>query len=447
MVILREYQLQGINRAIKKFNCRVIIADEMGLGKTIQAIKIIEKTQKIPAVICCPASLKYNWVREFEKFAPQIPTFLCSGRKVNAPKKFHGAYIINYEILQYWADFFLEKKMEILIADESHFCKNIKAARTKAALKISRICNSVILLTGTPIENKPIELFYQVQMINRNLFPSWLKFAKHYNSCRKTIYGWQMGAAKNTQELHEILIKNCMIRRKKDDVLKELPAIIRQIIPVEISNREEYEEANNDIINWIKTNTVLDTIKAKKVIQMTRIDKLKYISAAGKLDSISDWVNNESENQKLVVFCYHKKILEEMSKRIKNCLTMASETSKEQRDDYVQRFQNDDKVRVMLTTMRVGGVGLTLTAAWTTVFIQLDWVPSIHSQCESRVHRIGQKSSVVNAIYFIARDTIEEKIMGLIDGKRNDISKVIDGEESEESEILTKIMESLYAEY
>ncbi len=437
---LRTYQIKGINQIIKKFNCRVLLADDMGLGKTLQVIKVLQRTDKFPAVICCPGYLKFNWLREFEKFAPEIEYRICNGRTVKNFGKFRGVYIINYEILQYWTKFFIDKGIQFYAFDESHFIKNPKAKRSKAALKLTQRCDSVVLMTGTPIENKPIDLFCQIQMINKTIFPSWLKFAKRYNSCYRSQYGWQMGKAKNTKELHNILVSQCMIRRRKDDVLTELPPKIRQVIPVQINNRKEYEFAKANIIQWMKENTELDINKTKKALQMAKIDKLKLITAMGKMDAVCDWIMNESENQKLVVSCFHKSILCMMEERLKNYVVLKSGVSNDERDQCVQRFQNKESVRIFLTTIGVGSTGLNLTAAHTTITTQLGWTPSKHNQFEDRVHRIGQESDRVNALYFIAQDTVEEDIMSLIDGKRNDINNIVDGHGSTGNEILTDLL-------
>lgn len=440
---LRKYQIAGVNQIIKKFHCRALLADDMGLGKSLQAITVLRRVKYFPAVICVPAFLKYNWIQELEKFAPELDVFICSGQTPNLPKKhLFQIYVINYDILQYWVQEFLKIQVQFLVFDESHFLKNKSAKRTKSALKLSQRTSRVLLMTGTPIENKPVEIFFQISLINTGIFPSWLKFAKRYNSCHRTMFGWQMGKAKNTQELNNILLTTCMIRRKKEDVLKELPPIIRQVIPVEINNREEYNEAEADIIDWISKNTDLNVQKARKVEAQIRLEKLKLISALGKLDQVAEWIMEESQNQKLVVFCHHKKVLAELDSRLKNHILFSAEVPTNERQGLVNLFQENEKKRIFLTTLRVGGTGLTLTASHTTVFIQVGWSPSLQDQCEARVHRIGQKADSVNAIYFVAKDTVEEKIIGLIDGKRSDVRRVIDGEEAEENEILSNLLDS-----
>lgn len=442
---LKKYQRKTVQRTLRHFKGCSLLALDMGLGKSIIALSMIQELDK-KALVICPASLKYNWLAEIEKFWPEKKPYICSGQK--PPRtvftKF-DIFICNYEILQYWWKYFVSCGVKILVADESHFLKEKSAKRTKAALALSNTCEHRILLTGTPIENKPIELWSQLAVINKNYFPSWLLFAKRFNGAIKNNYGWQMTRATNTKELNKFLTEKCMIRLKKEDVLKELPPIVRQVVPVEIDNRTEYKKAEDDIISWIRQNNKnnLNLEKTRKAEAQVKLDKLKLISAKGKMKQVVDWVNENSPNFKIVLFCYHREILHELHARIKNHVFVPSEVKGIDRQNAVKKFQQDEDCRVFLTTIRVGNAGFTLTASNTTVFVQQDWNASKHRQAEARVHRIGQEADSVNAVYFVARDTVEEKIIRLIDTKDIDSTAVIDGKEVEENTLLTDILKSL----
>jgi SWI/SNF-related matrix-associated actin-dependent regulator 1 of chromatin subfamily A len=442
---LRNYQRKGVNSILKKYNGKALLADDMGLGKTLQSIVVLNRLSKEIALIVCPAPLKYNWVDEFQKFLPNEKPYVCQGQKT--PEKIpKGArvFICNYEILQHWRDWFLKKNVNIMILDESHYVKNHSSKRYKAAFAISKSCRYKILLTGTPIENRPAELWSQLQIIDRKMFPSWLLFVKRYNGARRNQYGWELKSATNVKELHRLLKEKCMIRRRKEDVLKELPEKVRTVIPIDIKNRKEYTFAEQNIIRWMKKNTDLDVAKSKKAQAIVKLDKLKYISGLGKIDEVCKWINETSQNKKLVVFCYHKDVLAALAKKINNYVLLSAEVKTGMpRQELVHKFQEDESVRVFLTTIKVGGTGLTLTASATTVFVQQDWNPSMHNQAEDRVHRIGQEADSVTAIYFVAKDTVEEKIINLIDAKRQDVTSIIDGQEVKESELLTELMESM----
>lgn len=442
---LKKYQRKTVQKCLRSFDGKCLMALDMGLGKSIIALSCIQELNQ-KALIVCPASLKYNWVAEIEKFWPEKTPYVCNGQK---PPKASLAnvdiFICNYEILQYWKNYFINKRIQIFIADESHFLKEKSAKRTRAALAIADSSKYRILLSGTPIENKPIEIWSQIAMLNKNLFPSWLLFAKKYNGAIKNHYGWQMTRATNTKELNSILTEKCMIRLTKESVLKELPPIVRQVIPVEIDNRSEYRKAEEDIINWLRNNNTnnLDLDKTKKAEAQVKLDKLKLISARGKMKQVVDWVNQNSPNFKIVLFCYHREILNALHSKIDNCVFVPSEVKGIDRQNAVKRFQTDENCRVFLTTIRVGYAGFTLTASNTTVFIQQDWNASKHRQAEARVHRIGQKADSVNAIYFVSQKTVEEKIIRLIDTKDIDSTAIIDGKEVEENTLLTDILKQL----
>jgi len=438
----KKYQSKGVKKILKKFNGRALLADDMGLGKSLQAIMVMKKLKQ-KVVITCPATLKYNWVDELKKFLPSEIPYICSGQKALIEPIKANIIICNYEILNYWKKCIKDSGVNLFIADESQCLKTRDTVRTKSA---QYLCDSVdyrLLLSGTPIENNPAELYSQLRMIDKTIFPSYLLFIKKYNGARQSQFGWQLHTATNTKKLNNILKKRCMVRRKKCDVLKELPEKVRQVIKGEIDNRKEDDDAEENIIKWIRRNTDLSIKKAKKNKELAKLDKLKYIAAKGKMKAFCEWVNNQSPKEKLIVFCYNKKIVEAMALKLKDCVLVDSNKSSEERQLLVQKFQKDDSIRVFLTTIRVGGTGLTLTAASTTVFFQQDWNASRHDQAEDRVHRIGQTASSCNAIYFIARNTVEEKIIKLIDARRKNTSAIIDGEKVSKDELLTELMKEL----
>lgn len=442
---LKKYQRTTVQKSLRRFDGKVLLALDMGLGKTVIALSCIQELEG-RTLILCPASLKYNWANEIEKFWKEQTPYICQGQTPPRAKLDKvRIFICNYEILQYWRDWFAKSHIENLVADESHFLKEKSAKRTKAALYLSNQCKHRILLTGTPIENKPIEIWSQLALINRNFFPSWLLFAKRFNGAIRDNFGWRMTRATNTKELNRFLVDHCMIRIKKEEVLKELPPIVRQVIPIELDNRAEYRTAEDDIIAWIRKHntTNLDLEKTRKAEAQVKLDKLKLIAAKGKIKQIVDWVNENSQNEKIVLFCYHREILNELHAKIKNHVFVPQEVSGIERQNAVTRFQKNEDIRVFLTTIRIGGTGFTLTASNTTVFVQLDWNPSKHAQAEARVHRIGQEADSVNAIYFIAKDTVEEKIMKLIDAKNIDSTAIIDGKEVDENTLLTDLLRTL----
>lgn len=441
---LKKYQRSVVHAVSGKFRWKALLALDMGLGKTAISLACIGR-QKGNAVVFCPAALKYNWAGEIEKFCPGIPYYICNGTRPVLPAPAERRIIIcNYEIATYWSKMLADLRPSIIVCDESHYVKERDAKRTKAVLYVSRFCTRKLLLTGTPIENKPVELWSQLAILDPSMFPSWLLFAKRYNGAYKDLWGWRMSSATHADELNRILTGKCMVRLRKEDVLKELPPLTRHVYLLDPDNQKEYAEAKANIALWVRQNCGSEeAMRARRAEAQVRFDKLKLLAAQGKMAQIINWVNSNSPNFKIVLFCYHRSIFFELKSKIDNVISISQETPAKERQQAVDRFQNDSSIRVFLTSIRIGGTGLTLTAANTTVFAQLDWNASKHRQAEARVHRIGQEAGHIDAIYFIARNTVEERIMRLIDGKEDDASKVVDGREVNRADMLQNLVREM----
>jgi len=324
---LYPYQIEGVS-FIEQKNGRALIADEMGLGKTVQALSWLQlHPNKRPVLIICPSSLKINWKREAIKWLNYCNPEILYGTK---PHPINGDIIIvNYDILFQWLPQLRKFKFEVIIADEAHYIKNFDAKRTVAFNRLSR--NKIphlIALTGTPIENKPIELLSIIQSINPSLFPNYETFIHRFCGGNDNAFGNKRNAsgASNTFELNSILKKTIMIRRKKMDVLKDLPTKQIVKVPLEITNKLEYQNAEKQFIRYIhqKYNNELNEeleqelkqfAKRNKIevedelsyydIQMLKNEKLHKISKApvlaqietlkqlavnGKMEEITSWI-------------------------------------------------------------------------------------------------------------------------------------------------------------
>lgn len=409
---------------------------------TIQGLAVSEYFSN-KTLIICPNPLKYNWVNEINKFIENANIFVCSGQKVSNIFVPDDAdfYIINYEILQYWKDKLDKLKCNFLIVDEGHNIKDRITKKTKNVIKLSRKIPYILVMTGTPIENKPIDLWPQLMAINHKWFPSWLEFAKRYNGAVMGTFGWEMKSPTNVKELHDFLLKNCMIRRKKREVLKELPARNREVIALQIDNRREYNEADNDILNWIKKNKPhLNLDKAAKCTALAKLDNLKLIAAKGKVRQVVEWINQNSPNIKIVVFCYHKEIMQLLQYHIKDSVSIYQEMPVKKRQEVIDDFQNNDKKRVFISTCKIGGTGLTLTASSLLVMMQYPWTASLIDQAESRIDRIGQTAESIDIIHFVGKDTVEEDIAEIIDSKLSASKRIIDGEEAEKTDLIMELL-------
>jgi len=466
---LLPFQKAGVAYVVKAK--RVLIADEPGLGKTVEALASIQATGGYRAVVVCPASLKLNWRKEVLKWLPGRTVHILDGRAL-APTSFYEAdiVIVNYEVLASHVEKLLQVGFRTLIADESHYLKASKTMRSKAVMALRKGAEYVLLLTGTPVLNRPLELASQLAVLDRldDLGGFW-KFVHRYCDAQHTGFGWDFSGASNLGELNERLRACCFVRREKKDVLTELPAKRRTVVPLEIENRKEYERAKADIVSWVGERAASDSefraslrgltkeeakvrqaermaeaeTKAERAEQLVRIEALKQLCVQGKMKAVAEWVTEFLESgQKLVLFAQHIAVQKELLNRFPEAARLLGEDSGEVRDRNVTRFQTEAGCRLMVVSLQAGGLGLTLTAASNVAFIELGWTPAIHDQAEDRLHRIGQQDSVT-AWYLLAGQTIEEEIADLIDKKRAVVTAATVGGEATEAGMLTTLLREL----
>lgn len=441
------YQLGGIAYAIQRQ--ATLIADEMGLGKTIQAIGYINAKAPRTVLIVCPKSLLLNWKSELQKWLvwpseivinlgkpeltdkPDLPTV--------APIRI---MITNYDQLKKLEDWgWLEgASPELLILDEAHYCKNGKAQRTKLTQRIAKKCTQKLFLTGTPVLNRPIELFPILQMLDAETWDpagyvkgeqkaagegaGFFRFAKRYCNAHEEWHGrtkhWDFSGHSNLEELQERLRSTCMVRRLKADVLRELPPKRRQVISLP-GNAEDFEIEGDDL------ETV--TAAARK-IPFEEISKKRHEQALLKIEPAVEHIREalESGSQKIVVFAHHKDVVTELAKGLSEygAVAITGETSSEDRQAAVDAFQTG-AARVFLGSIAAAGVGLTLTAASHVVFVELDWVPANVAQAEDRCHRIGQTESVL-VQHLVLQGSLDEKICKMLVEKQEIADMALDRE-------------------
>lgn len=474
---LYKYQIEGVHFLEQK-NGRALIADEMGLGKTVQVLSWLKLHPEFSKVlVICPASLKINWQREAEKWA-LLDMEILNGTTPHKIKS--NDVIINYDILSYWEKHLKLKQFDVIIFDEAHYIKNNKAKRTKAFKRLVKSVPRLIALTGTPIENKPIEIYNIVKVIDPSIFPDATDFAIEFCGAKKTRFGWDKNGATNTLRLNKILSSSIMIRRKKVDVLKDLPE--KQIIkvPFEINNRIEYDQAETEFVEFLKkkfntenlTEEILEELKqfAKRndievseelttdeirLIKehkferiasapvLAQIELLKQLAVKGKIDQIIEWIENFLESgEKLVVFAVHKKVVSQLMEKFKHiAVKVDGSVSQKQRQEAVDKFQKDIKTRLFIGNIKAAGVGITLTAASNAAIIEFPWSPGELNQAADRIHRITQTKQVT-IWNLVGESTIEEKIITLLKKKEKVITKILDGKQYEDQSILMDLFKS-----
>lgn len=447
--VLFPHQTEGVE-AISRFRGRALLADEMGLGKSLTSLSwLVEADSNFPAIAIVPASLKYNWQREADRHL-NLRAEVLEGKTPNrpAPKAWRVLWVINYDILGGWLDWLMDLEANTLILDECVAVKSIKAKRTKYTRLLCKQIPHVLALSGTPLTNRPSELFSVLNMVRPDLFPSFWNYAARYCQMRQTPWGMDYSGAKNLPELHQRLSSSLMIRRLKRDVLT-LPAKTRVVTPLPIDHEARYKKAVRDFLAWMREEYPHKAAKAARAERLVQVGYLKRLAAELKLAYVFDWVDNflESTDEKLILFGIHKLILGSLAQRYARLSVLVDgSVPAKTRQDRVDQFTNDRDCRLFLGNITAAGTGWNGTAASTVAFAEIAWTPAEMSQCEDRVERIGQTQPCF-AHWLVAHGTIEESLCGLLQKKQRILTQVLDGEEAEpDMQVLDQLVALLQEE-
>jgi hypothetical protein len=363
---------------------------------TLQTIKYIVDSHLYPAVIVCPASLKLNWQREFMMHFGKRTEILSSGKAVKLRKEGKRVYIINYDILAKWEKQIIELQPVIITADECHMVKSLQAKRTKVLLRLSKLVEHFIAISGTPMTNHVTELYPILRMVlGDEQIESRREFCDRYSKLELTRWGFKYVGSRRLPELHQRLQKMCMIRRLVKDVLPDLPDYTRQTLPVELPSaaRQEYVQMNAAFADWY-FEKFPEKSQVQAAVIVTKLGYMKRHVAYWKLPFVYDWIDEffEDSDKKLVVFGLHRKVIDGIVERYLKRGTLRhpfvvkvdGSVNVENRQIAVDMFQKRPETRLFVGQMRAAGVGLTLTASSNVLFAECDFVPAIHSQAEKR---------------------------------------------------------------
>lgn len=441
------YQKAGIAYAIEKGN--TLIADEMGLGKTIQALGYINARPEIRRVlVICPKTVKLNWRNECRKWL--VRKFSIGA--FPECKKLDGIdiTIVNHDNLKKLPP---EMTWDLMVRDEAHADKNPKTARSKAVKALRKRCTNVLALTGTPILNKPVELFPLLSLVCPEVWDppglkgqeyvgpgeggGFFKFAKRYCNAHKEYYGrksfWNFNGASNLPELQEKLRASCMVRRLKKDVLTELPAKRRQTIALKLEDAEDLlaEERRLFDTGILEDGDEWQTLaRAKAKLAFEDISRTRRELALKKVPAVLEHVIEALEtSEKIVLFAHHHEVIDALTEGLAEFLParIDGRTPTDSRNEAVQRFQNDPTCRVIIGSIGAMGVGLTLTAASHVIFAELDWVPAMVSQAEDRCHRIGQRNAVF-VQHLVIEGSLDSRMVELLIQKQEIADLALDTE-------------------
>lgn len=452
------YQRAGIAFGFER--PAVLIGDEMGLGKTIQAIGILNACPELKRVlVICPASLKLNWKRELDRWCVRKRSILVADSKLFAALA-DGVTIVNYDVLHKHEETLRTTDWDVLICDEAHFLKTPTARRTKmvfgarASAKEKKsgmadvpglAAKKRILLSGTPIANRPVELFPLINYLDPVTWGNEWKFKQRYCGAHHNGFGWEFNGASHLDELQDKLRSSIMVRRLKKDVLTELPPKRRQVIEFPATaamahlvkqEMEAYEgvdelEAEVELAAASDDpNAYEDAVKKLHKGQQARFEglsELRRATAEAKIPLVIEHLEEAvEESGKVVVFAHHKTVVRAIAEKFgEAAVSLVGDTPMQDRQDAVDRFQKDPECKLFIGSIMAAGVGITLTAAAHVVFCELDWVPGNVSQAEDRCHRIGQKDSVL-VQHLVLEGSLDATIARRIISKQDVIDKALD---------------------
>lgn len=458
------FQLAGIAYALPR--PATLLGDEMGLGKTIQAVGVINadpSVQRVLAVV--PASLKINWQRELTRWLTRPLTVgIANGGDLPVT----DVVIVNYEILTKHSAALHATEWDAIIVDEAHRLKSPSAQRTaqifgtdnyiakRQKLTADKIVQPIqarrkLLLTGTPIANRPMELFPLLHYLDPVAWPNAFTFGRRYCDAHEGPYGWDFSGASHLDELQEKLRATLMVRRLKAGVLTELPAKRRQVIELPANGCAAVIRAENAA--WDRNEAAMDDARVR--VEMAKaspdpddydaamralrersnaafmeLSKLRHDTAVAKVPAVIEHITATLESvDKIVVMCHHHDvgdaIMAALGEADVTAVLHRGGLGDVEKQSAVDRFQSDPTVRVFVGSIQASGVGITLTAASTVLFAELDWVPGNVTQAEDRCHRIGQNDAVL-VQHLVLDGSLDARMAHILVGKQAVLEAALD---------------------
>ena len=443
---LRDYQKKGIQwlQMLHHYGFGGILADDMGLGKTLQTIAFLSSQVQADTsvLILAPSGLIYNWADEFQKFAPDLDVAVVHGLKFHRESilaENHQIYVTSYATFRQDSEIYRDLSFDFLFLDEAQVMKN---AQTKIAQSLRRfVVPSVFALSGTPIENHLGELWSIFQIVLPGLLPAKKEFMKL-----------------STERVAQF-IKPFVMRRKKEEVLTELPDLIEVVYKNELEDQqkaiylaqlqqmqERLGQVSDSEFQRNRVEILTGLMRLRQICDTPALFMEDYQGESGKLDSLRDLLVQIAEGgHRVLIFSQFRGMLDRIEQELPDLgltsFKITGSTPSQERQEMTKAFNQGER-DVFLISLKAGGVGLNLTGADTVILVDLWWNPAVESQAIGRAHRMGQEQAV-EVYRLVTRGTIEEKIQELQEKKKNLVSEILDGTESRGSLSLAEIREIL----
>mmetsp|Transcript_7637 Transcript_7637/g.11678 ORF Transcript_7637/g.11678 Transcript_7637/m.11678 type:complete len:637 (-) Transcript_7637:57-1967(-) len=469
---LFPYQEEGVERLLDAQ--RLLLADEMGLGKTVQCIEAINRLKdcsKSIILVVCPKSVLGVWESELEEWL-QIPNMqiqVATAKNFLTPEP-GTITLINYDICHKYRDQLQHiEEYDVIICDEAHYLKSINSKRTLAIVGDESVDNNGLAcryfwaLTGTPVLNRPVELFPIIRAISPEQFSSFADFANRYCDPQTRSHGrgrWSMdySGASNLNELSQRL-EPILLRRYKTDVLTQLPPKLRSCLYLTDSDHQvaeqevelmrsalrdsstsadarvdnsihEFGSEASNLLKYLREHLGLDEDDDENDPEsfnrlMGYLATIRKETALNKLRPAMDILEDSILSEKVVIFAHHRQVILELAEHFGDqCVCVLGGMDDKARTEAVRAFQNNPDIRLFVGSIRAAGVGLTLTASSRVLFLELDWSPGVMAQAEDRCHRVGQVDSV-QVQYLVFKDTIDEWFARSLLLKQSNIEQIL----------------------
>ncbi|HEX2066485.1 MAG TPA: DEAD/DEAH box helicase [Candidatus Thermoplasmatota archaeon] len=450
---LRPYQKEGVAYALQRR--RILLADSMGLGKSLQALVAVEKAGAYPCVVVCPSAVKLGWQREVVKWVPwRSAQVVAAGRD---RLQHANVTVLNPELLPRHLEDLQAMQPKALILDEAHFFKNPGSRRSQNAFELSRGVPLRLALTGTPVKNRREDLVHQLRILDqlepvlhiyRGLLPHWWKptlgplAEQHAVRVLQTL---------DSRTLNARLREVCMVRRTKEEVAPDLPPLTRTRVEVVPAQLKAYHRKEEAMLDWVRKwherfGAQAAGMEPAMTLQFRQhLTGLRREAALAKVPHAREWVEPLVESgERVVFFAYHKDVVARLAEGLPGRVaTITGDTPAPQRRATLDALDRFDFLVATMDSTGYGVDGIQLHASH-VAFVELDWTPTKHEQCEGRLHRIGQQEAV-NSWYFVATNTIDRAMMGVLESKWSDIQGVVEGRAEDDSEFLGRLLRSLVA--
>lgn len=437
---LRPYQVDFIKFAAIRHG-RVALGDDMGTGKTVQSLAWMVYAKADPALIVVNAPTKLQWMSAYYRWVGSVPGVhprvgVLRGRSPYMLEK-GVSYIINWDILSDWEQRLSGMGFKLLIGDEVQAIGNPKSQRAKSFMRLSKVIPHVIGMSGTPAMSKPAQFWPLLNIMEPGKFGNYYKYLNRYCQPKHNGFSVQYNGASHVEELHALLV-SCMLRRTKDQVMKDLPPKVMEVVPLEVDTAamEQYRQQEAQAFN---DQGVSDKEMRERVAGLLRT------AYALKEPALMRWVLDFLDSgRKLLLFAWHRDVVDLIYMALKDYspAKIYGGMSTQEREDMRQRFIGDPSCRVMVANIQSGGVGIDgfQEVCSDVAFAEFSHTPNYHRQAEDRLHRSGQHNSVTS-YYLVAPDTVDMDAVEVLDDRAKMLDGVLDGKEAADIDLLTELLE------